>query len=79
MTDIASELPRYQPENPYNYTSVELAKRTKAIKDIQKDYPNVNVSWAEWIYDVVGNMHEDEVMEIMNKNLWDKAGRHTSK
>ena len=75
MATSIEELPRYQPENPYNYTNVELAKRTKAIKDIHKDYPTVNVAWAEWLYDTIENMPEAEVQEIMEKNLWDKPGR----
>jgi hypothetical protein len=55
-----------------------LAKRTKAIKDIQKDYPNVNTAWAEWMYDVVENMPETEIKEIIEKNLWDKPGRFSN-
>ena len=77
MATSIEELPRYQPENPYNYTNVELAKRTKAIKDIHKDYPTVNVAWAEWLYDTIENMPEAEVQEIMEKNLWDKPGRYS--
>ena len=71
MTSI-EELPRYQPENPYNYTSVELAKRTKALKDIHKDYPTVNAAWAEWLYDVIEHMPAEEVTQIMSENLWDR-------
>lgn len=71
------ECPRHQPENPYNYTGVELAKRTKALKDIAKDYPSVNPEWAKWLYDAIENMPKEEVEEIMNKNLWDKPGRHS--
>ena len=77
MATSIEELPRYQPENPYNYTNVELAKRTKAIKDIHKDYPKVNVAWAEWLCDTIENMPEAEVQEIMEKNLWDKPGRYS--
>ena len=73
-----NELPRYQPENPYNYSNVELAQRTKAIKDIQKDYPKVNISWVEWLYDTIENLPEAEVQDIIEKNLWDKPGRHSN-
>ena len=71
MTSIEEALPRYQPENPYKYTNVELAKRRKALKDIQKDYPTVNAAWTQWLYDVIESMPEEEVKQIMNKNLWD--------
>mgnify|MGYP003677808427 CR=1 FL=1 len=75
----AIDCPRHEPENPYSYTMVQLAKRTKALKDIAKDYPYMNSEWSKWIYDVIENMPQEEVQEIMDKNLWDKPGRHTKK
>ena len=39
------------------------------LKDIQKDYPTVNAAWIQWLYDVIESMPEEEVKQIMNKNL----------
>lgn len=38
---IDEVIPRHEEENPYNYTNLEKAQRSKAIKDMIKDYPNI--------------------------------------
>ena len=46
-----SELKRHKPENPYKYTNVELAERKKALRDMERDYPNLPFQWLEMVYD----------------------------
>ena len=66
-----SELPRHKPNNPYNYSKLDLAKRKKALIDIERDFPNVPKMWAEWLYDVMTNKPQEEVEEIINSGKWE--------
>jgi len=68
---MSTTIPRYEKSNQYNYSDTALAKRTKALKEIQRDFPKVNATWAEWLYDVVEHLPDDEVKEIINKGLWE--------
>ena len=71
-------IPRYQNNNPYNYSQQELTKRKKSLIDIQRDFPNVNSEWTKWLYDMVENMPEEEVKNIIDKGLWEKPGIYTA-
>ena len=71
-------IPRYENPNPYKYSNTELAKRKQALKEMQRDFPNVNPAWREWLYDVVEHMPSDEVKEIVNKGLWEKPSTKNS-
>jgi NADH:ubiquinone oxidoreductase subunit len=66
------DIPRHKPSNPYNYTKVDLAKRKKALIDIERDFPNVPKMWAEWLYDTIENMPPEEVEKIINNGEWEK-------
>jgi hypothetical protein len=68
-------VPRYQKPNPYNYTKVQLAERTSAIRAMIKDYPTVPPMWVEWIYDVITNKPKEEVEKIINEGLWEGPGK----
>lgn len=65
-------IPRYEEPNPFGYTEVQKAKRTKAIRDAMKDYSHLPRMWVEWMYDVIENKPVEEVTRIMNNNEWDK-------
>ena len=64
------EFDRYTEKNHFNYTELELAKRSKAIKDMEKDYPSVPGLWIEWLYDIIENKPKEEVEQIINDKLW---------
>lgn len=70
-----SEIPRHTQTNLYNYTKVEQSQRKKALIDIERDFPLVPKLWAEWMYDVIGHMPQEEVEEIINKGLWEKPSK----
>lgn len=72
------DIPRHKPSNPYNYTKVDLAKRKKALIDIERDFPNVPKMWAEWLYDVIENMPPEEVERIINNGEWEKPSEKYS-
>lgn len=68
---METDLPKYKPENVYNYTSLQLAKRKRDIKAMIKDYPSVSSMWCEWLYDVIENTPKEEVDKIINEGLWE--------
>ena len=65
-----SEMKRYEPENPYNYTNEELAERKKALKDLEKDYPHLPFGWLEMVYDRHKSTDPEEVTKIINEKTW---------
>ena len=71
---ISEEIPRYEAPNPYNYTKTQLAKRSKALRDMQRDYPNLPESWLEMVYDFHENTDQQEVERIINEGKWENAG-----
>ena len=81
MTDNNNDnvIPRHQPENPYNYTNLELAERKKALRDLERDYPNLPYAWLEMVYDFHKNTPEEEVKEIINSGKWEKPGKFSAK
>jgi len=68
---METDLPKYIPPNPYNYTKAELAKRKRDIKAMIKDFPAVSPMWVEWIYDTIENTPKEEVEKIINEGLWE--------
>ena len=76
---METDLPRYQAPNPYNYTPVQLAKRTRDLKQIVRDFPTVPPLWCEWMYDVIENTPPEEVEKIINEKLWEKPSEKFSK
>ena len=70
-------IPRHTPDNPYKYTNLQLAQRTKALRDMARDYPNLPYGWLEMCYDFVENTHSDEVKEIINSKKWEGPGMFT--
>ena len=74
MTDLA-EIPRHEPANPYNYTNVELAERKKALRDMEKDYPNLPFGWLEMVYDWHAHQNPDVVKQIINQKTFEARER----
>ena len=62
------------PENPYNYTKCQLAERKKALRDLERDYPNLPFGWLEMMYDFEKNTPKEEVEQINNEGLWESPG-----
>lgn len=75
---VDDTIPRHEEENPYNYTKVEKAERSKAIKDMAKDYPHLPHGWLEMVYDFWKNTPEEQVTKIINDGTWEKPGRFSN-
>ena len=72
---METDLPKYKPENTYNYTNIQLAKRKQDIKAMIRDYPTVPPMWCEWLYDVIENMPPEEVDTIISEGKWEMPGK----
>ena len=57
---------------------VQKAKRSKELKELKRDFPDVNPVWCEWMYDVVSEMSIEEQENIMNNKLWDTSGKYSN-
>ena len=72
---IDEAIPRHQPDNPYNYSNLEIAQRKKALLDMKKDYPNLPDAWLEMAYDFHEHTPKEEIEEIINTDKWSKPGQ----
>ena len=75
---IDDVIPRHVEENPYHYTPLEKAERTKAIKDMGKDYPHLPHGWLEMVYDFWKKTPTEDVNDIINKGAWEVPGKFSS-
>ena len=71
---IDEAIPRHQPDNPLNYSDLQMAHRKKALLDMKKDYPNLPDGWLEMAYDYHENTPKEEVEEIINSGKWSVPG-----
>ena len=78
MTDL-EDFKRAKPSNPYNYSNIDLAKKEQAIKAAARDFPNVPMFYIEMAYDVTEHIPEDEMKEIIDKDLWVNFKKEASK
>ena len=75
MSDNLECIPRHVPNNPYNYTKLQLAERKQALKLLEREYPNLPFGWIEMCYDFEKNTPKEEIEEIINEGLWESGGR----
>jgi len=68
-------IPRHIPDNPYNYTSLQLAERKRALKDLVRDYPDLSLGWLEMAYDFHANTPQEEIKRIIGEKLWEGPGK----
>jgi len=71
MENTLEEIPRHAPENPFKYSKLQLAERLKALKDMERDYPNLPYGHLEMVYDFVSNTPQEEVQKIIDSGLWE--------
>jgi len=71
MEENQEEIPRHVPENHFGYTPLQLAKRKKQLKELERDYPSLPYGWLEMVWDFCETRTQDEIDTIINKNLFD--------
>jgi hypothetical protein len=69
------DLPRHKMANPLNYTKVQLAQKKTAIIAMRKDYPTVDATWIEWLYDWSQYTKQEEIERIIESGEWEKEGK----
>ena len=72
---VDEEIPRHKPDNPFQYTPLQLATRSKALRDLKRDYPHLPDGWLEMVYDYNENTPKEEVEEVINSGKWDVPGK----
>tara|TARA_R110000824_G_scaffold399952_1_gene606421 strand:+ start:76 stop:465 length:390 start_codon:yes stop_codon:yes gene_type:complete len=72
--DLFDILPRAVPDNPYNYTEMELVRREQTLKAMAKDWPRLPRKWLEWTFDSIDRLPQEEQDAICN-GAWDEMKR----
>lgn len=49
----------------YRYTPAQQAEKDYHMKQLARDWPDVNSLWREWVYDFVVNTPEVDLQKIM--------------
>ena len=62
-----SGLPRYKPENHFNYSEDDLAEKKLAMEKLKIIYPTVSEYYAEMVYDMCKNTDQSKIEEIKQK------------
>ena len=58
----------------YEYTPAQQAEKDHYMKQLARDWPNVNPLWQEWVYDFCANTPQEELERMMETGEWDKKG-----
>jgi len=72
------DIPRYQPDNPFKFTPLELAKRKKALMEMERDYPHLPWQWLEMTYDYCATTPPNELDQIIEERRFETPGRFTN-
>jgi uncharacterized membrane protein YfhO len=73
------EIPRYKPENPYNYTPLESAERKNTLKLMENDYPKLPYAWLEMVYDYTKSQNEEELEKNINERRFEVPSKYNFK
>ena len=65
------EIPHHQAENPYNYTKIQLARRTKDVKELEKHYPSLPPSWLDMVWDYCENTDPEELQRVIESGQFE--------
>ena len=72
---VWDEFERAVPDNPYNYTELELVMREQTLKAMARDWPRLPRKWLEWTFDSIDRLPADEQKAICEEGAWDKLKR----
>tara|TARA_R110001592_G_scaffold62979_2_gene192804 strand:+ start:39 stop:404 length:366 start_codon:yes stop_codon:yes gene_type:complete len=68
MEEILKECPRHEMKNPRNYTNMELEMKTKRVKVLHQDYPNVPEYWLDMLYDYLAKKDDKTLEKMVNED-----------
>ena len=56
----------------YTYTPAEQADKEYHLKQLRRDWPDVNSLWAEWVYDFCAKTPQEELDRLIESGELDK-------
>ena len=59
---------RHVPINHFNYDEEQISEKKRALKRLAEEWPDVDRTWREWVYDMCVNTSPEE-MEAMKKRV----------
>ena len=68
-------IPRHVQADPPGFTKVEVAARTKHLKELKRDYPDVPDGWLEMAYDWHHRTPQEEIDRIIESGEWEGNGK----
>ena len=68
MEEILKECPRHKMENHRNYTNIELEMKSKRVKVLHQDYPNVPEYWLDMLYDYLSKKDDKTLEKMVNED-----------
>ena len=71
-------IPRHVPADPPGFSKVELAARTKHLKELRRDYPDVPDGWLEMAYDWHHRTPQEEIDRIIESGEWEAPGKFSN-
>ena len=74
MSDEPLPPPTRRPLHGYKYTEAQKADKDHYLKQLARDWPNVNPLWREWVYDFCANTPQEELDRLMVTGELDKKG-----
>ena len=79
MDEILKDIPRHVPENPRNYTKMQIEEKIKKVKELHADYPNVSESWLEMLYDFLFSKDDKTREAMVNEGWYDGPAKNDRK
>jgi hypothetical protein len=70
-----TEIPRAEEDNPEGLTKLQLMERDRAVKEIQRQYPNASPMHIQWCHNYIRRMGLEKVREQINSGEFDKPSK----
>jgi len=68
---VIADIPRHQMKNPRNFTPIQLAKKDKELKEMQRVYPKTSPAWLEMVWDFVETKGEEAIKDIIDNKRFE--------
>ena len=72
MSETQLPQPTRRFTSGYTYTSAEQAEKEYHLKQLRRDWPDVNSLWAEWVYDFCVKTPQEELNRLIESGELDK-------
>jgi len=69
------DIPRAEEDNPEGLTKLQLMERERAVREMQKLYPNVSPMFAQYCWNYIRRQGLEKVREQINSGEFEKPSR----